>query len=109
MGRKLLVEPGPLGGPRPPRTLARPGLSDLTPKSGHLKKSQYVDSRRCRMAKKSSRIRPTFTPQFKKDAVALVLGERTVNEVAHDLGIARSLLQRWKTQLAGEPDVPTAF
>jgi transposase len=61
------------------------------------------------MAKKLSRIRRTFTPQFKKDAVALVLGGRTVNEVAHDLGIARSLLQRWKTQLAREPDVPVAF
>ena len=55
------------------------------------------------MAKKPSRIRRTFTPQFKKDAVALVLGGRTVNEVAHDLGIARSLLQRWKTQLAAFP------
>ena len=31
-----------------------------------------------------------------------------MNEVAHDLGIARSLLQRWKTQLE-DPDVPTAF
>jgi len=61
------------------------------------------------MARKPSRIRRTFTPQFKKDAVALVLGGRTVNEVAHDLGIARSLLQRWKTQLAREPNVPAAF
>ena len=61
------------------------------------------------MAKKASRIRRTFPPQFKKDAVALVLGGRTVNEVAHDLGIARSLLQRWKTQLAREPDMPTTF
>ena len=61
------------------------------------------------MARKPSRIRRTFTPQFKKDAVALVAGGRSVNEVAHDLGIARSLLQRWKTQLAREPDVPTAF
>jgi transposase-like protein len=61
------------------------------------------------MAKKPSRIRRTFTPQLKKDAVALVLDGRTVNEVAHDLGIARSLLQRWKTQLAREPDVPAAF
>lgn len=61
------------------------------------------------MAKKPSRIRRTFTPQFKKDAVALVTGGRTVNEVAHDLGIARSLLQRWKTQLAREPAVGTAF
>ena len=61
------------------------------------------------MAKKPSRIRRTFTPQFKKDAVALVLGGRTVNEVAHDLGIARSLLQRWKIQLAREPEIPAAF
>jgi transposase len=61
------------------------------------------------MARKPSRIRRTFTPQFKKDAVALVLGGRTVNEVAHDLGIARSLLQRWKCQLAHEPDLPAPF
>jgi hypothetical protein len=51
------------------------------------------------MARKPSRIRRTFTPQFKKDAVALVAGGRSVNEVAHDLGIARSLLQRWRTGL----------
>ncbi|MGI9041610.1 MAG: transposase [Gemmatimonadales bacterium] len=56
------------------------------------------------MAKKPSRIRRTFTPQFRKDAVALVAGGRSVNEVAHDLGIARSLLQRWKIQLAREPE-----
>ena len=58
------------------------------------------------MAKKAPRIRRTFTPQFKKDAVALVDAGRTVNEVAHDLGIARSLLQRWRTQLRREPEVP---
>lgn len=57
------------------------------------------------MAKKPPRIRRTFTPQFKKDAVALVEAGRTVNEVAHDLGIARSLLQRWRTQLRREPEV----
>jgi transposase len=56
------------------------------------------------MARKPPRIRRTFTPQFKKDAVALVAGGRSVNAVAHDLGIARSLLQRWKTQLAREPE-----
>jgi transposase len=61
------------------------------------------------MARKPSRIRRTFTPQFKKDAVALVAGGRSVNEVAHDLGIARSLLQRWKMQLAREPEMPAAF
>ena len=58
------------------------------------------------MAKKPPRIRRTFTPQFKKDAVALVEAGRSVNEVAHDLGIARSLLQRWRTQLRREPEVP---
>ena len=61
------------------------------------------------MAKKPSRIRRTFTPQFKQDAVALVAGGRSVNEVAHDLGIARSLLQRWKNQLAHVPELPAAF
>jgi transposase len=58
------------------------------------------------MAKKAPRIRRTFTPQFKKDAIALVDAGRTVNEVAHDLGIARSLLQRWRTQLRRAPEVP---
>ncbi len=61
------------------------------------------------MVRKPSRIRRTFTPQFKKDAVALVAGGRSVNEVAHDLGIARSLLQRWKSQLTREPEAGTAF
>jgi transposase-like protein len=46
------------------------------------------------MARKTPRVRRTFTPQFKKDAVAVVEAGRSVNAVAHDLGIARSLLQR---------------
>ena len=58
------------------------------------------------MAKKTPRVRRTFTPQFKRDAVALVLGGRSVNEVAHDLGLARSLLQGWRNQLGREPDAP---
>jgi transposase len=56
------------------------------------------------MAGKTPRVRRTFTPQFKKDAVALVRAGRSVTEVAHDLGIARSLLQRWREQLAREAD-----
>ena len=52
------------------------------------------------MGRKSSRIRRTFTPGFKRDAVRLVDEGKTVTEVARDLGIARSLLQRWKDQLA---------
>ena len=58
------------------------------------------------MAKKPPRIRRTFTPQFKKDAVALVEAGRSVNEVAHDLGIARSLLQRWRRSSGGSPRSP---
>jgi transposase len=46
-----------------------------------------------------ARVRRTFTPQFKKDAVALLRGGRSATEVAQSLGIARSLLQRWKEQL----------
>ena len=53
------------------------------------------------MGRKSSRIRRTFTPGFKRDAVRLVDAGKTVTEVARDLGIARSLLQRWKDQLSG--------
>lgn len=56
------------------------------------------------MAKKTSRVRRTFTPQFKKDAVALVRDGRTVTAVAHDLGIARSLLQRWREELGRHAD-----
>ena len=51
------------------------------------------------MAKKSTRVRRSFTPQFKRDAVALVQQGKSVTEVARSLGIARSLLQRWKEQL----------
>ncbi len=55
------------------------------------------------MARKPVRVRRAFTPQFKKDAVALVLGGRSVTVAARDLGIARSLLQRWKDQLEKDP------
>jgi transposase len=54
--------------------------------------------------KKSARVRRTFTPQFKKDAVAMVRKGKTVTEVAASLGIARSLLQYWQRQLDGEGD-----
>jgi len=50
--------------------------------------------------RKSSRIRRTFTPGFKRDAVRLVVDAgKTPTEVARNLGIARSLLQRWVDQL----------
>src|SRR5262245_13329333 len=58
------------------------------------------------MVGKRSRIRRTFTPAFKRDAVRLVAEGKTATEVARNLGIARSLLQRWKDQLDGT--LPTA-
>src|SRR5450755_1779845 len=56
--------------------------------------------------RKTARVRRTFTPQFKKDALGLVNGGRSVTEVARDLGIARSLLQRWKEQMEGRGGEP---
>ena len=56
------------------------------------------------MGKQPTRVRRTFTPRFKKDAVRLVNVEgKSVNEIATNLGIARSLLQRWTEQLATTP------
>ena len=59
--------------------------------------------------KKSSRVRRTFTPGFKRDAVRLVLeGGQTPTEVARNLGIARSLLQRWVEQLRATVNPPSS-
>jgi transposase-like protein len=43
--------------------------------------------------RRSARVRRTFTPQFKKDAVEMVRQGKTVTEVSNSLGVARSLLQ----------------
>jgi transposase len=60
------------------------------------------------MTKQTTRIRRSFTPQFRKDAVALVQQGKSVTAVARELGIARSLLVRWKDQLEGRADEPGA-
>lgn len=59
-----------------------------------------------RSKRKSARVRRTFTPQFKKDAVEMVRQDKTVTEVSNSLGVARSLLQYWKRQLDGEAEDP---
>jgi transposase len=56
--------------------------------------------------KEATRVRRYFTEVFKKDAVAMVSKKRTVTAVARELGIARSLLQRWKDQLEGRLPPP---
>ncbi len=58
------------------------------------------------MAKKTTRIRRTFTPQFKKDAVRLLRTGRSATDVAESLGIVRSLLLRWRDQLEGDSTTP---
>ena len=50
-----------------------------------------------------ARVRRTFTPELKRDAVRLVAEGKSVTEVARDLGIARSLLQRWRDQSSSAP------
>jgi transposase len=47
--------------------------------------------------------RRNYAREFKLDAVKLVVEQgRTVSDVADSLGINRSLLQRWKSQLVAE-------
>src|SRR5947207_14131977 len=56
------------------------------------------------MGKRTMRVGWTFTPQFKQGAVHLVVEEgKSLSEVATHLGIARSLLQRWREQLTDTP------
>jgi transposase len=52
------------------------------------------------MPKKTpTRVRRSFTPEFKRDAVRLVREGKSLTEVAQNLGIARSLLQYWRKQI----------
>ena len=47
--------------------------------------------------------RKTYDRQFKIDAVNLVVnGERSVSEVARDLGIEPNMLHRWKQKLTAK-------
>ena len=58
--------------------------------------------------KETTRVRRTFTPQFKQDAVWLVHRGKSVTEVARGLGIARSLLQRWREQIERDSNPVTS-
>lgn len=65
------------------------------------------------MSKKpTTRVRRSFTPEFKRDALRLVEKGKSVTEVARNLGISRSLLQYWKQQRdaerAGSEETATA-
>jgi transposase len=59
------------------------------------------------MTKKTQpRVRRYFSDEFKKDAVAMIGDDRTVTSVARELGLARSLLRRWKDQIEGNVTAP---
>ena len=50
-----------------------------------------------------ARTRRKHSPEFKREAVRMTLEPgRTVGEVADNLGIDRSLLQRWRSKLKAE-------
>ena len=52
----------------------------------------------------SSTRRRRFDAQFKLDAVRLVQNsDRTISDIAHDLGIRRELLYKWKRELEADP------
>jgi transposase len=53
---------------------------------------------------KTTRVRRSFTPEFKQDAIRLVKQGKSATEVARDLGIARSLLQYWIREQRGESE-----
>src|SRR5947208_9589616 len=73
-------------------------------KTGPRTKEPCAARTRWSMGKRTIRVRRTFTPKFKKDAVHLVVEEgKSLTEVATHLGIARSLLQRWREQLTDTP------
>ena len=58
------------------------------------------------MTKRSKRVRRAFTPEFKAEAVRLCrLGDRTVAQVAKDLGLTDSVLREW-VKLAEAEDAP---
>src|SRR3954471_18250167 len=49
-----------------------------------------------------AKVRRTFTPEFKIQAVKLVTEQgKSIAEVARDLDLGESLLRSWKTALAG--------
>ena len=54
--------------------------------------------------RKPARVRRSFTPEFKRDAVRLIEEGRTLSEVAESLGVGRSLLQYWRKQLEKKED-----
>jgi transposase len=47
---------------------------------------------------KEKKSRRVFTEEFKSDVVRMVLGGRTVQDVAAKMGVKESLVHRWKKE-----------
>jgi transposase len=50
--------------------------------------------------------RRTHTEEFKREAVRLCETRGNISAVARDLGVADSLLRKWKHQLSANPERP---
>lgn len=49
-------------------------------------------------------VRRSYTREYKLEAVRLATtGERSITQVAHDLGIDRKTLYKWRQKLAADP------
>ncbi len=54
-----------------------------------------------------TRTRRQFTREFKLEAVRLAAaGDRSLNQVARDLGVRPDMLRQWRRQAEGQPEAP---
>ena len=52
-----------------------------------------------------SSVRKSYTREYKLEAVRLAAaGERSIAQVAHDLGINKNTLYNWRQKLASDPE-----
>ena len=55
-----------------------------------------------RQSKKGKRSRRSFTPEFKEEAVRMLLDGHSAASVAQRLGLGANVLYRWKRKILGE-------
>lgn len=62
-------------------------------------KKNYRRARQSADDRSERRLRRAFTQEYKLEAVRLAqVGDRSLSEVAHDLGIRPDMLRRWRRQ-----------
>ena len=75
------------------------------PKRSVAKSRSPVSKVRAAKVVPAARSRRTFTEEFRREAVAMVLDGHSPSSVAERLGIAVNLLYRWKATLVKESGV----